>query len=319
MSAVVAEQELYRSCQIIFGSELDISREFLEYLQWSGIKSAYRKRAMETHPDRVATLGEHAQRRNADMFQKIQEAYENLTTYLKAREKGYRLSTSNRNSIFRRPDRPARHWKGSTSHTWTSNRTTKRKTTAQQTRHRPNNNFNTAQQTRYRSNNNGNTSQQNRYRSSNNYKAGQSQPPQTTVERLYQGPMPKRKLMLGHYLYYSGIITWRMIVKALVWQRSQRPRLGEIGRRLGMLTEEDIKQILKIRTVFQPFGESAVKLGLLTDMQLRTLISYQQRLQKKIGQYFVEKDILRSSELDELIKKFKRHNAVASSPYIFKF
>ena len=110
-----------------------------------------------------------------------------------------------------------------------------------------------------------------------------------------------------------------MIVQALVWQRSQRPRLGEIGRRLGMLNEEDIQQILKIRTVFQPFGESAVKLGLLTDMQLRTLISYQQRLQKKIGQYFVEKNIVQPAEFNELLKKFRRHNAIASSPYIFKF
>ncbi len=319
MSAVVAEKELYRSCQIIFGSDLDISREFLEYIQWSGIKSAYRKRAMETHPDRVATLGEHAQRRHADLFKQIQDAYENLVTYIKAREKGYRLPSTNPASIFRSPTSTSRPWQKSTSRPWTNYRNTRKQSTTQHSRPRPGSNFNNAQRTRNYSSASTNSSQQSRFRANSTASGGHSPPPQKTVERLYTGPMPKRKLMMGHYLYYSGKITWRMIVQALVWQRAQRPRLGEIGRRLGMLNEEEIKRILKIRTVFQPFGESAVKLGLLTDMQLRTLLSYQQRLQKKFGQYFVEKGIVPPAEFEELLKSFRRHNAIASSPYIFKF
>ena len=319
MSAVVAEKELYRSCQIIFGSDLDISREFLEYIQWSGVKSAYRKRAMETHPDRVATLGEHAQRRYADLFKQIQDAYENLVTYIKAREQGYRLPSTNPASIFRSPPSTSRPWQKSTSRPWTSYRSTQRQSTTQKSRYRAGGGFSSTKKTRTYSSGTANSSQQSRFRANNTTAGHHSPPPQKTVESLYSGPMPKRKLMMGHYLYYSGKITWRMIVQALVWQRTQRPRLGEIGRRLGMLKEDDIKRILKIRTVFQPFGESAVKLGLLSDMQLRTLLSYQQRLQKKFGQYFVEKGIVPSGEFEELLKKFKRHNAIASSPYIFKF
>ena len=52
MATVVAEEELYRSCRIIFGRDLKVSPDFLQYLQLSGIKKAYRKKALEFHPDR---------------------------------------------------------------------------------------------------------------------------------------------------------------------------------------------------------------------------------------------------------------------------
>ncbi|GAB4141549.1 MAG: hypothetical protein Fur0041_16760 [Bacteroidia bacterium] len=42
------------------------------------IKKAYRKMAIKYHPDKVADLGEEAQRAAKEEFQKIQEAYENL-------------------------------------------------------------------------------------------------------------------------------------------------------------------------------------------------------------------------------------------------
>ena len=53
MDVIAEEQQLFRSCEILFGSQVSISREFLEYLQPSGLQGAYRKRALETHPDRM--------------------------------------------------------------------------------------------------------------------------------------------------------------------------------------------------------------------------------------------------------------------------
>ena len=38
--------------------------------------------------------------------------------------------------------------------------------------------------------------------------------------------VPKRKLLLGQFLYYSGLISWDTYIKAIAWQRRQRPRLG---------------------------------------------------------------------------------------------
>lgn len=42
------------------------------------IKKAYRKMAVKYHPDKVADLGEEAQRNSKEQFQKVQEAYENI-------------------------------------------------------------------------------------------------------------------------------------------------------------------------------------------------------------------------------------------------
>lgn len=42
------------------------------------VKKAYRKMAVKYHPDKVADLGEDAQRAAKEQFQKVQEAYENI-------------------------------------------------------------------------------------------------------------------------------------------------------------------------------------------------------------------------------------------------
>ena len=52
MATVVPEEELYHSCRIIFGKDLKVSRDFLQYLQLTGIKKDYRKKTLEFHPDR---------------------------------------------------------------------------------------------------------------------------------------------------------------------------------------------------------------------------------------------------------------------------
>ena len=42
------------------------------------VKSAYRRMAMKTHPDKVATLGPDIQKAAADKFRQVQEAYETI-------------------------------------------------------------------------------------------------------------------------------------------------------------------------------------------------------------------------------------------------
>jgi hypothetical protein len=71
---VVAEHELYRACKIIFGPDLTVSRKFLGYLQKSGVKRAFRKRVLETHPDRCVGRGELVRCRHVVMFYSLQLA-----------------------------------------------------------------------------------------------------------------------------------------------------------------------------------------------------------------------------------------------------
>ena len=280
METVAAEKELFRSCEIIFGPELTISREFLDYLQLSGIKSAYRKRAMETHPDRAGLENERVQRQHHELFHSVQEAYENLTTFLDAKEKGYCLPPPLRQP---QPPRPA-PVKPQRPQQARPNQTT------------PRPHARASAQTK------------------GDFKTTSSQPSMFwDTESLYQGPLPNRRLLLGHFLYYSGLINWRTIIQALIWQRTERPRLGEIGQRFGLLDAEDVVQILRNRPILQPFGQTAMDLGLLSQPQLQMLVAHQKRLQKKFGEFFLEKQLLEPNELRALLQQYQEHNARISS------
>jgi len=276
METVAAEKELFRSCEIIFGPELTISREFLDYLQLSGIKSAYRKRAMETHPDRAALENARVQRQRHDLFHSVQEAYENLITFLDAKEKGYCLPPPACQARPKaQPPRPAppkpRRPQQARPH---------------QAKARP------------------------RQQAKAGFGTTSRQPSMFwDTESLYQGPMPNRRLLLGHFLYYSGLINWRTIIQALIWQRTERPRLGEIGQRFGLLNETDVVRILRNRPTLQPFGQTAMDMGLLSQPQLKMLVAHQKRLQKKFGEFFLEKRLLEPTELRALLQQYQEHNA----------
>ncbi|MEI6127562.1 MAG: J domain-containing protein, partial [Pseudomonadota bacterium] len=78
--------ELYNACRTIFGPEVSISIEFLNYLQPVGLKTAYRKRALETHPDRAKTLGFFARDLHEE-FKNVRLAYEKLLIFVETKNK----------------------------------------------------------------------------------------------------------------------------------------------------------------------------------------------------------------------------------------
>ena len=86
------ETDLIKACRILFGSDIRVTSHFLQYIQLSGVKSAYRKKALDTHPDRVARYGEEYQRRSAEIFREATSAYEKLCSYLKTRTRGFKSS-----------------------------------------------------------------------------------------------------------------------------------------------------------------------------------------------------------------------------------
>jgi hypothetical protein len=90
MESIALEKQHLRSCEILFGPETVISREFLDYLQLSGLKAAYRKRAMETHPDRVFEAQRHVYRQTNDSFHAVNEAYMNLRLFLESKNTTWR-------------------------------------------------------------------------------------------------------------------------------------------------------------------------------------------------------------------------------------
>ena len=275
MESPAAQHRLFRSCEILFGSELTISGEFLNYLQLGGLKTAYRKRAMETHPDRqIVKVGRQGRR---DSFYRVQEAYEDLLDFLKTREKAG-------GRAFSCPPEAAAFDPGQGSPTPEGE-----KGRSPGSRQQP-------------------FSRQTIKPIILPDEAGRGAVYANT-DSLYRGPLPRRSLLFGHFLYYSGLSNWRTIARILIWQRIERPRLGELGRSFGYFSQEDITRILQNKVPLQPFGQTARQLGILTDFQLQALVAQQRRLQKKFGMILLEKNLVNHHELRELLFQFKHHNA----------
>ena len=235
MTMRLLESDVMKACRTLFGPEPDIGRGFLLYLQPCGVKSAYHKKAKETHPDFFYTEDHCVQQQKTALFRKIMEAYEIVNRFLKERQKG--LWVSHKNTAA-----PAA-WK----------------------------------------------------RNKDAY--------------YYRGPVPFYSLEIGSYLFYSGQISYWELIEALTWQRLQRPIIGNVALRWGWLAKPSIERITATGNAPGRFGEKAVRLGLLSYFQVRTLLCYQRSQQERIGKYFITKKILTSDQIDLCVQKLHEHNA----------
>jgi hypothetical protein len=258
-----SHSELYHACRILFGTELQCSPEFLDYLQISGVKSAFRRRAMETHPDRLSANRHTTTAHDGSSFQLVRAAYENLLGFLRDKESYYARSSGEYDRF-----RPASSRDGGHS--------------------RPIRPIVLPEEVRSRTG-------------------------FPTTEHYYVGDLPERVLLFGHFLYYSGLANWRTVARVLTWQRAERPRLGELGLRHGLLDHRDIAMILRRRRPPLPFGQTARNLGLLDEEQLQLLLVRQLRLHKKFGTILLEKKLLKDYELQELLQRFRGHNRSVAS------
>ncbi len=243
--AVLSMTEADRACGILFGNHVRASVDFFRYLQPSGLRAAYRKKALETHPDRASAMGKDTGKM-AELFREATVAYHNLLPIIETN--GSLLAVNIQN-----PNKPP----PKTPHTV-------RKRTA-------------------------------------------------GADRFYTGALPKRNLLIGQFLYYSGMISWKTLIDAIVWQRRQRPLIGQLARRWRKLSDGDIRVILMGRQLGEKFGECAIRSGYLTRFEVMALVGGQSRLQHPIGEYFLQQNILASREIEHMRRKQQIHNRRISS------
>lgn len=120
--------------------------------------------------------------------------------------------------------------------------------------------------------------------------------------------VPGWPVRTGEYLYYSGVVNWKTFISALVWQRQQREALGEIARRWGWLSENEVFALLAERRRGERLGEILLRRGLVNSFQLNMLLRHQEKSQKQLGRYFIENDLFSESELIRYLEDLKRHN-----------
>lgn len=229
---------LFRACRILFGEEVLLNRQFLEYIQESGVKSAFRSSALTNHPDCITHLPTEEQEERKEKFLAVSNAYQELIRFLKARDdKGIEIASRGSSSP---------HTEGG-----------------------------------------------------NNY----------NLYRFYKGPLPKRELLFAEFLYYSGNVPWKAFIDSIVWQRQLRPRFGEIAKNWRYINDNQIRELIGRKALGEKIGETAVRLSLLTNLQVKTIVLHQKMRQKKIGEYFVLEGLLQKDDINDLYYEQRRHNS----------
>ena len=257
-----SETELFNACRTLFGPNLSLSQDFLFYLQPGGVKTAYRKLAKETHPDRSAQRDPLAQRRMTERFRDVTSAYDLLCNFLKQRNTGQVLRMRTPQAW---PPPPYRHQDPPQK------------------------------------------AQPKKPQAPPKHKAEEKTA--NSAHQYHQGNVPLRNLEIGIFLYYQGLISYRDLIESLVWQRTQRPKLGDIACRWGWLLPSDILTIHQMRGgPFRRFGDKAVEMGILTQRQVQTLLWFQRNQQKRLGEFFVERGILTREQVEAAAQALKEHN-----------
>lgn len=236
-----SNRELFDACVTLFGPHIPRSIDFLRYLRRSGVKAAFRKRAMETHPDCIQATPVNSGT-NHDRFVRVSQAYK----LLDAAFVGNRLDLI---EDVQHPDSRRPSEDGSRSS-----------------------------------------------------QAGHMNP------SLHQGPLPRRALRLGQFLYYSRAINWDDLIQALLWQQRQRPRIGEIARGWNMLSREAVKMVLVKKKQRERFGEAALRMGWLTPYEIMALLGKQRLMNQSFGRYFIDNGLLTSHQIERFVRQQRAHN-----------
>jgi len=251
MKTELCSSQLYHACHVLFGSGIDVSADFLRYLQMPGLKAAYRERALETHPDRAISLA-YPPADLEERFKEVNAAYRELHDY---------LENPCRFKLIDAPFRERPYQPSESMRTWNGTQTKR---------------------------------------------TGAS--PEEVQRHFFMGTLPKRALLFGQFVYYSGYISYRQLIDAILWQKIGRPLVGHIALRRGWLYEDQIREILKHRQWGEKFGDVALRGGYLTPDELRMILGWQRILKPRIGGYFVEKRLFTVSFVEKMADQFRRHN-----------
>ncbi len=111
-----SETALFNACRTLFGKEVNLSHEFLNYLQPSGAKTAFRNQAKTHHPDAHASSSTQIRKQQTERFREIRQAYDLITEFLDKRHCPRQKTPSSRPSqaASGRSPQAASHW-GSSS------------------------------------------------------------------------------------------------------------------------------------------------------------------------------------------------------------
>ncbi len=143
-----------------------------------------------------------------------------------------------------------------------------------------------------------------------NHRARQRSP-RRPANHYYKGRLPQRTLLLGQYLYYSGHISWKDMIDAIVWQTGQRPKIGQLALQAGIMSSKQVVTVLSNRSDNERFAACAQRCGFISNNERVALIGRQRRMQRNIGEYFIKRGLITNSDLSALLAEQRLHNTSA--------
>lgn len=291
----ITTHELLPACHVLFGANTGLGIGFLETLHEDLVKSVFRRRAFETHPDRASHAGLDPLVMTA-RFQEVNAANELLVRWLATRADEPVVATPNAAA----PTQPARPGNGRSAGGAAGEEP--RASRGQQAK---------SQQAK---------SQQSRARRSHDRPAQERDtqerqakvdpPPRArpAAEFFWRGRMPERQLPLGEYLYYSGRISLQTLIAAIHAQRRERPVFGQLAAQRGYLPTGALALLLSRKRAGERMGEAALRLGLLTPFQRDVIVGLQRARQRPFGRFFTDTGALTLAELGEFVRAQRGHN-----------
>jgi len=330
MTYTVSKTVLVDDCCLLFDSNIVNYVDFLDKLSPRKLRSAYRRKAFATHPDRAHALGKNREKLDK-CFKEMSTAYERLDSIIQS-EKKYIIKDEvpkkrkPKSASRRTPTKKAKPVKktkppkqAKSTKQAKPKKQTKSPTRAKSTKQsEPKKQTKTTKQAKpiRRTKTTKQKSSASFSLKSSVRKASSTQMTLRTKtaisDRYFSGIVPKRELLIGQFLYYSGLISWNTLTQAIVWQRRQRPIIGKIAQDWGILSSEDIRRILKERSYKDQFGEYAHRNGYITKFQHLAIVGKQKQMQPPIGRYFVQQGLLGNYDIKKMTESLRIHNTSAT-------
>jgi len=128
----------------------------------------------------------------------------------------------------------------------------------------------------------------------------------------WSGKVPRRPLRLAEFPFYSGVISWDVLIRVIVEQKGSRPVLGQLARNLGLIDSSTLDGVLAERKQGEKLGEALIRLGILDHRTVDRLAAEQRRLQRPMGWHLVRMGCLPRSEVADCLCRLWRHNLTAA-------
>ncbi len=263
--------DILKAYRLLFATRHAVTPELLTRLQSSTVHKAYKKMAMDSHPDRACHLGV-SRAILESRFKEVNKAYTLLSDYVENRPaSGFIRPASSRKNAWQGARNGRNHYNAGGGDRQQTGRSHDGKPTDSVSREHS-----------------GETGRQSRGEGAHF--------------------LPGEELMLGQFLFYSGKITLNTLVEAIIWQRKQRPSFGRIAMEWRILKQQDILDILKERLPREKIGDCAHRLGYLNNIQYKAILLKQRNLQKPIGSFFITRGILTETEMQAMNQRLMQHN-----------